>query len=94
MVSGGADELLGLGGNDFFTILSGQTGLIDGGSGYDRLYLKGPGPNNEFAAGLSLVGIQELTIDSNNLFATVEQLKGFSKFGVNNDSESFHFFQG
>lgn len=91
-VGGGNDTLRGNGGNDLFNIQIGQTGLIDGGSGFDRIHLTGPGFNNEFDAGLTITGVEELIIDATNIFATVGQLKGFSHFGVNNDADQFSVF--
>lgn len=91
-VGGGNDSLRGNGGNDLFNIEIGQTGLIDGGTGFDRIHMTGPGFNNEFTAGLNIVGVEELIMDATNLFATVAQLKGFTHFGVNNESDSFSMF--
>lgn len=91
-LGGGNDSLRGNGGNDLFNIEIGQTGLIDGGTGFDRIHMTGPGFNNEFTAGLNIVGVEELIMDATNLFATVAQLKGFTHFGVNNESDSFSMF--
>src|SRR5688572_14476960 len=38
---GGADTLRGFAGNDFFNTQIGQSGLIDGGLGFDTLFLLG-----------------------------------------------------
>jgi Ca2+-binding RTX toxin-like protein len=91
-VGGGNDSLRGNGGNDLFNIQIGQTGLIDGGSGYDRIHLTGPGFNNELNAGLNIVGVEELIVDSTNLFASAAQLKNIIKFGVNNNADDFSIF--
>lgn len=91
-LGGGADSLFGNGGNDFFSFQTGQSGLVDGGTGYDRIHLTGPGFNNEFAAGLVIVGVEELIVDATNLFATVAQMRGFTHIGVNNASASFSLF--
>ena len=89
---GGIDSLRGNGGNDFFNIQIGQTGLIDGGSGFDSIHMTGPGFNNEFDAGLTITGVEELIMDATNIFATAAQLKGFTHFGINNASDSFSVF--
>jgi Ca2+-binding RTX toxin-like protein len=89
---GGIDSLRGNGGSDFFSIQIGQTGLIDGGAGFDRIHLTGPGFNNEFDAGLKITGVEELIVDTTNIFTTVAQLKGFTHIGLNNESDSFSVF--
>ncbi|MDQ6432730.1 hypothetical protein RB623_01525 [Mesorhizobium sp. LHD-90] len=89
--AGGIDSLRGNGGNDLFMIETGQTGLIDGGAGYDRVHLQGAG-NNVLDAGLNIVGVEEMIVDSTNLTATVAQLKDVTHFGVNNEGETFYFF--
>ncbi|MDB5506574.1 MAG: hypothetical protein JWR75_1212 [Devosia sp.] len=90
--AGESDTLKGGAGNDTFDIQVGQYGSIDGGANYDRLHLTGPGFNNEFHSLLSISNIEELVMDAQNLFTTVTQLSGFSKFSINNNSEEFHFF--
>lgn len=89
---GGIDILHGNGGSDFFSIETGQTGTINGGSGLDRIHMTGPGFNNEFDAGLTIIGVEELIMDATNLFATVAQVKGFTHIGINNSSDSFSLF--
>jgi Ca2+-binding RTX toxin-like protein len=90
-LGGGNDSLRGNGGNDFFDIQNGQTGLIDGGTGYDRVHLNGAG-YNVLDAVLNITGVEELIVDSTNLMATVAQIKDVTHFGVNNEGESFYFF--
>ncbi|MFI0845615.1 hypothetical protein [Mesorhizobium sp. IMUNJ 23232] len=89
--AGGNDSLRGNGGSDLFMIETGQTGLIDGGSGYDRVHLQGAG-YNVLDDGLTLVGVDEMIVDSTNLTASIAQLKDVTHFGVNNQGDSFYFF--
>ncbi|MEQ1951019.1 hypothetical protein [Mesorhizobium sp. CN2-181] len=89
--AGGNDSLRGNGGSDLFMIETGQTGLIDGGAGYDLVHLQGAG-YNVLDEGLTLVGVDEMIVDSTNLTASIAQLKDVTHFGVNNENDSFYFF--
>src|SRR5215212_7549485 len=75
---GGTDTLLGNGGNDTFKIQFNQTGLINGGTGVDRLFLVGL-PNNELDPTLKIAGVENFYVSSFNIYATVAQLSGLSK---------------
>src|SRR5689334_9958604 len=78
---GGNDALRGYAGKDNFKIEEFQTGLIDGGTEHDRLYMIGQF-NNEFDAGLNIARVEELVMESTNLYATVKQLAGFTKYTI------------
>lgn len=84
--SGGTDTLRGMGGNDRFDIQdwNSQRGLVDGGTGIDRIYMIGHN-NHTFLPTLRIVGVEELWADEPNLYASVVQLNAFQKFVPTNN---------
>lgn len=86
--AGDNDELKGNKGNDFFNIQTGQTGLIDGGSGFDTLFMVGS-TNNAFDLNLQILGVEQLIVEAPSLLATVAQLKDFTHIGVSNSFDNF-----
>jgi Ca2+-binding RTX toxin-like protein len=87
---GGLDNLQGMGGNDRFEIDEFQRGIINGGVGYDKITLDSF--SNQFHTGLKISAVEELSINFQNLFATVAQLAGFTKITVTTVQPEFFFF--
>jgi Ca2+-binding RTX toxin-like protein len=87
---GGLDKLNGGGGNDRFIIDLAQRGSINGGIGHDKLFFQGM--NNQFHSGLTITGVEEFVPSFQNIFASVAQLKGFTKYTIMTAQPEYHIF--
>ncbi|HTV69818.1 MAG TPA: hypothetical protein VMF90_14890 [Rhizobiaceae bacterium] len=87
---GGIDTLNGGGGNDRFIIDMAQRGSINGGIGHDKLFFQDM--NNAFHSGLRITGVEEFVPSFQNIFASVAQLRGFTKYTILTDEPEYFIF--
>ena len=82
---GGTDTLYGLGLDDAFHIRARQSGLIDGGTGYDTVYAI----DAALDGGLAFHAVERLDAAEASLSATVDQLQRFSSIVPGSGSPDF-----
>lgn len=84
--AGGLDALSGLGGDDLFTIQSGQAGLISGGSGYDTVHALA----SQLDGALTFDTVEALRAAQASLHGTVAQFAQFGRIFAPAGSDDFH----